>query len=334
MSRIGKYNALTDVAGLLVGHVSAFEAASGATVILCPEGAVGGVDVRGSAPGTRETDMLQPTNLVEKIQAVILSGGSTYGLAAADGAVRWLAEKGWGFPLGQGQVAPLVCGAVIYDLGRGRDFVPPTGPEWGRQACEKAAGGLVAQGCVGAGTGAVSGGLKGGVGSASEVLDGAVSVAALVVVNSLGSAVDPVSGRLWESRVELAGEFGPAASRAVKLPRPESSGPARHTTIGVVATDSSLSKAQAQKVAQMAHDGLARAIRPAHTMFDGDTIFCLATGRKDLPAADGFFEAPQAQALSEVGRAAADCFVRAIIHALLAAESAYGFPAFRDLPSL
>ncbi|CAG1771076.1 partial putative aminopeptidase, partial [uncultured bacterium] len=168
MTAPGKFNGLTDVAGILVGNLTDTAAVSGVTVVICPEGAVGAVDVRGAAPGTRETDLLAPVNLVEKVQAVVLCGGSVYGLCAADGVVRWLSEKGWGFPLEAGHVAPIVPAAVLYDLGRGPQFVPPITAEWGRLACEAAAGeGPMAMGCVGAGTGAVAGAVKGGLGSAS-----------------------------------------------------------------------------------------------------------------------------------------------------------------------
>ena len=290
-----------------------------------------GVDVRGSAPGTRETDLLEPWNLVEKVNAVLLCGGSVYGLAAADGAVGWLAEKGWGFPLEGGQVAPIVPAAALFDLGRGPDYVPPAGPEWGRGACAAASDGPVALGCVGAGTGAVSGGIKGGVGSASEVLGNGLTVAALMAVNSLGSVVDPASGRLWEARLLTPEEGGGQAERAVRLPQPPEGQPARNTTIGVVATDAALTKAQATKLAQMAQDGLARAIRPAHTMFDGDTIFCLGAGAKELPDTPGFFAAPQAAAINELGQAMADCVSRAVMRAVLMAQSLGSFRAFADL---
>jgi L-aminopeptidase/D-esterase-like protein len=328
----GKFNALTDVAGLRVGNFTDTAAASGVTVVICPEGAVGAVDVRGAAPGTRETDLLAPVNLVEKVQAVVLCGGSVYGLCAADGVVRWLSEKGWGFPLGGGQVAPIVPAAVLFDLGRGPQFVPPVSADWGRMACADAAGERpVAMGCVGAGTGALAGGIKGGLGSASLVLDSGITVAALVAVNPNGSVINPATGRPWEIGLELAGEFGDLGRRSVRLPAQVTSGPARSTTIGVVATDTALSKVQALKVAQMAHDGLARSIRPAHTMFDGDTVFCMATGRRPLPAAPGFFEGPQAPSLNEIGHAAADCTARAIIHAVLQAQTQTGMTAFRDL---
>ena len=205
MANRGSTNTLTDVEGILVGNYTALEAASGVTVILCPEGAVAGVDVGGSAPATRETDLLDPVNLVEKVQAVVLAGGSSYGLAACDGVVRRLAAQGLGFPLPNGHVVPIVPAACLYDLGRGKDFVPPIGPDWGAMACERASDGPVELGCVGAGTGAVAGWLKGGLGSASEMLDCGVTVAALVAVNSLGSVIDPSTGRAWEIVNSMSG---------------------------------------------------------------------------------------------------------------------------------
>jgi len=329
----GPLNCLTDVAGLQVGSYTDRAAVCGCTVVLCPSGATAGVDVRGAAPGTRETDLLDPVNLVEQVQAIVLSGGSVYGLACADGVVRWLSEQGIGFPLDEaGHVAPIVPGAVLYDLGRGPEFVPPIGPDWGRGACLATSNGLVQMGCCGAGTGAVAGGVKGGLGSASLVLDSGLTVAALVAVNCLGSVLDPATGRFWELGQELAGEFGPAAQQAKVLPPwPPQAEPAKNTTIAVVATDAALSKARCAKVAQMAQDGLVRAIRPAHTMFDGDTVFALATGQRPLPQAPGFFGPPAALAVSQIGAAAADCLSRAIIRGLLAAESLAGWPAFRDL---
>ena len=330
--RTGPNNCLTDVAGLEVGHYTDPVALCGVTVVLAREGAVPGVDVRGSAPGTRETDCIQPINLVPQAQAVVLSGGSVYGLAAADGVLRWLAEHGRGFPLEAGQVAPIVPAAVLYDLGRGADFVPPIDHTWGRLACEAASDGALTQGTVGAGTGAFSGGIKGGLGSASLVLDSGLTVGAVVAVNSLGSVINPASGLPWELGLELDGEFGAAAARAVELPTAPVGEAGKNTTIAVVACDARLNKVQAQKIAQMAHDGMARAIRPAHTMFDGDTVFCLATGKRELPAGEGFFSAEQAQSINELGRAAADCLSRAIIKAVIRAGSAGGMTAWQDLP--
>lgn len=333
MTAPGKFNGLTDVAGILVGNFTDTAHVSGVTVVLCPEGAVGAVDVRGAAPGTRETDLLAPVNLVETVQAVALCGGSVYGLCAADGVVRWLAEKGWGFPLGDGHVAPIVPAAVLYDLGRGPQFVPPITAEWGRLACQAASGdGPLAMGCIGAGTGAMAGSVKGGLGSASLVLESGITVAALMAVNPNGSVINPATGRPWEIALEWAGEFGETGRRSVRPPAPPASAPARNTTIGVVTTDAALSKVQALKVAQMAHDGLARAIRPAHTMFDGDTVFCLATGRHPLPETPGFFEGREARSINAIGHAAADCTARAIIHAVLSARSLAGMTAMADLP--
>jgi L-aminopeptidase/D-esterase-like protein len=334
LAKIGNSNGLTDVEGILVGHYTDTKAVSGVTVVVCPRGAVAGVDVRGSAPGTRETDLMAPHNLVEKAQAVVLSGGSVFGLSAADGVTRWLAEEGYGFPLDQGFVAPIVPAAVLYDLGRGKDFIPPINADWGRWACEGAGDYPVQTGSVGAGTGAMSHSIKGGLGSASLILDSGITVAALVAVNSDGSVINPDNGRLWEIGLEVDDEFGDQGRRAVRLPPSPGSEPVKNTTIGIIATDAALSATQTQKVAQMAHDGMARAIRPAHTMFDGDTIFCLATGQKELPEAPGFFIAPRALSLNELGHAAANCMSRAIIGAILNANSLAGMTAFRDLKDI
>ncbi len=331
MAASGLNNAVTDVHGLIAGHYTDIDAVCGVTVVICPEGAVAGVDVRGSAPGTRETDLLDPVNLVEKAQAVVLSGGSVFGLAASDGVVRWLAEQGYGFPVDEDQVTPIVPAAVLYDLGRGRDFVPSISAEWGRHACQAAKDGTISTGCIGAGTGAMAGGIKGGLGTASLVLDSGVTVAAVVAVNSLGSVINPATGRPWEIGLEVDGEFGNQGKRAVKLPQPPEGNPATNTTIGLVATDAVLTKAHAKKMAQMAHDGMARAIRPSHTLFDGDTVFCLATGKKELPKAPGFSVSPQAQAFNELGHAAANCMSRAIISGTLSARSLAGMIAFCDL---
>jgi len=333
MTRPGTHNGLTDVTGIRVGHFTDGAAASGVTVVLCPEGATAGVDVRGAAPGTRETDLLEPRNLVQTVQAVVLAGGSAYGLAAADGVVRRLAALGQGFPLDDSHVVPIVPAAVLFDLGRGADFVPPISARWGEAAFDAASDGPVPMGCVGAGTGAYAGGIKGGLGTASLVLDSGITVAALVAVNPLGSTVNPDTGGLWEAALETAGEFRGLAQRRVRIPSPPAGEPGKNTSIGVVAADARLSKVQCRMIAQMAHDGLARAIRPCHTMFDGDALFCLGTARKDLPRAEGFFAAAQAeaQAVNEIGHAAADCVSRAVIHAVLSADTRYGLTAFCDL---
>ncbi|MGB9616675.1 MAG: P1 family peptidase [Desulfomonilaceae bacterium] len=334
MKKTGPLNCITDVPGVMVGHYTDEQASSGVTVVLCLPGAVCSVDVRGSAPGTRETDLLDPVNLVDKVQGIVLSGGSVYGLSAADGVVTWLAEKGHGFELTDDHVAPIVPAAALFDLGRGCDYVPAIGPEWGFRACESAARGAIALGCVGAGTGAVSGGIKGGVGAASELLPSGVMVGVLIAVNSLGSAINPATGALWEAQLEIDSEFGPLAHRRVRLPASELSISPSNTTIGVVAVSAALTKAQCRKVAQMAQDGLARAIRPAHTMFDGDAIFCISTGDERLSPAKGFFPVPKAMALNEIGASTADCVARAIIRAILKAHSMGNILAFRDLEAL
>jgi L-aminopeptidase/D-esterase-like protein len=334
----GPTNSLADVAGVRVGHADRRVDGwlSGTTVVLAPEsGAVAGVDVRGGGPGTRETDVLDPRNLVERIHAVVLSGGSAFGLAAADGVMQRLFEAGVGYPTGgPGEVVPIVPGAVIFDLGRGGDFTKRPGAAMGEEAYDAAfsepawssASGPVPIGGVGAGTGAVAGGLKGAVGSASVVLADGTTVAALVVVNSSGSCVDPATGELYAVRFGLPGEFTQlllpdqadvAAARAAADAKVGPGGPAPlgaafATTIGVVATDATLTKAQCAKVSGIAHDGMARAIRPVHTMFDGDTVFCLATGDRGAPDPLAF------HALLDAG---GDCFTRAIGIAILAAES-------------
>ena len=333
MEITGKNNSITDVPGITAGNYTDKTAACGVTVILCNEGAVTGVDVRGAAPGTRETDLLDPVNLVETVQAVALCGGSVYGLAASDGVVRWLAHRGLGFPIDETHVAPIVPAAVLCDLGRGADFIPPIGADWGTGACEAAGTGPLPEGCLGAGTGAVSGAIKGGLGSASLVLASGITVAAVAAVNSFGSVVNPDTGMIWERDLEIKGEFGGQGNRRVRLPRQLPALPIANTTIGVVATDARITKAQAKKIAQMAHDGLARAVRPAHTMFDGDTIFCMATGQRELPYLQGVLAGnSQAQAVNDVGHAAAQCMARAVIHGILAAETLGVYPAFRDLP--
>jgi len=326
----GPTNSLIDVAGIKVGHASRLGDGwlSGTTVVLAPEsGAAAGVDVRGGGPGTRETDVLDPRNMVERIHALTLSGGSSFGLATADGVMQRLFEAGVGYPAGgPGEVVPIVPCAVIFDLGRGGDFTKHPGAAMAQEAYDAAlstTSGAPLMGVVGAGTGAVAGGLKGAVGSASMVLADGTTVAALVVVNSSGSCVDPLTGELYAARFGLPGEFNAlllpdadevAAARAAAdaVVVPGHARPAFATTIGVVATDAILTKAQCAKVAGIAHDGMARAIRPVHTMFDGDTVFTLATGDRGVPDPLAF------HALLD---AAGDCFTRAIGRAMLVAVS-------------
>jgi L-aminopeptidase/D-esterase-like protein len=333
MRQPGKHNGLTDVPGIRVGHYTDTASGSGTTVVVCQDGAVAGVDVRGAAPGTRETDLLAPENLVPTVQAVCLSGGSVFGLATADGVVRHLASRNLGFPLDETHVAPIVPAAVLFDLGRGPAYIPPVDAGWGEEACRRAGADPVETGCVGAGTGAMSGGIKGGLGTASTILEAGITVAALVAVNSYGSTIDPDAGTFWEARLENRREFSGRTGRRVRLPELPDGTPGTNTTLAVVATDARIDKVQAKKIAMMAHDGMGRAIRPAHTMFDGDVVFCLSTGKRALPETPGFFATPAAQAINDLGHTAADCLARAIIRGIVDAHSAYGMTAYRDLPT-
>lgn len=321
------HNAITDVDGIEVGHWTDLEAATGCTVVVCRQGAVGGVDVRGSAPGTRETDLLRPLNLVQHAHAVLLAGGSAYGLDAAGGVMRWLEEQGIGFDVGVG-VVPIVAAAVLFDLSVGRSDLRP-GLEAGYAACQAAANGPVAEGCVGAGTGATVGKLlgpqyavKSGVGTVSRRLAGGVTVGALAAVNAFGDVVDPATGELLAAPRHPSGQglLNTTESLQGDLSHTIPGFPA-NTTLAVVATDALISKEGANKMAQMAHDGLAQAIRPAHTMFDGDTIFALATGRRPKPSVD----------LSTVGAVAASALAEAIVRAIRQSVSLAGVPAARDL---
>src|SRR6185369_9575135 len=270
--------AITDVRGILVGHAQEESALTGCTVILCREGAVAGVDVRGGAPGTRETDLLDPLNLVDKVHAVVLAGGSAFGLDAASGVMRYLEEQKIGFETGFARV-PIVPAAILYDLDLGRADVRPDAA-MGYAAAASASSAAPAEGNVGAGTGASVGKIRGmqyatksGMGTASLEVNGIV-IGAIVAVNAVGDVIDPKNGQIvagLRSGSTLEWMKSGQVSAAVKS----------NTVIGVVATNAKLTKAGATKVAQMAQDGFAQAIRPAHTMFDGDTIFALATGEMD-----------------------------------------------------
>lgn len=335
-------DALTDVSGLRVGHATRTGDGwlTGTTVVLAPEGgAVAAVDVRGGGPGTKETDALDPRNVVRKVEAVVLTGGSAYGLDAASGVMAWLEERGRGIRVGAdpAHVVPVVPAACVFDLGRGGDFRARPDAATGRAAVEAAAaselGAQVPQGCVGAGTGAVTGVVKGGVGSASTVLGSGITVAALVVANAAGATVDPETGvlygELFQGRVEYPGaEIHAAARRRLAETAARSSPPPLNTTLAVVATDADLSKAQAQKLAGTAHDGIARAVRPVHLLNDGDTVFALATGDRALDATDPL-------ALNEILAAGADMVTRAIVRAVRAAEPVDGpggaWPSYGEL---
>jgi L-aminopeptidase/D-esterase-like protein len=322
-------NAITDVEGVLVGHHQRIGAgwATGTTVVLLPPGSTGAVDGRGGAPGTRETDLLLPENLVQQVDAVCLSGGSAYGLAAADGVMSWLGSRSRGFRVGaaEHEVVPIVPAAVLFDLPRGEWGNRPDA-SFGSQACAVAASGPVAQGCVGAGTGAKLGSLKGGIGTASMRV-GSFTVGALAAVNAAGEAVDVATGRPWAWDHEVDGEFGGTwPDRPGVLPAVGTTD--LNTTVGVVAVDADLSKAECRRLAVAAQDGLARAVRPAHSMFDGDTVFAVATRARPLAPPDPM---ARAAALDGLCTAAATVFARAVVHGLLSATPLAGLPAYRDI---
>ena len=327
------YNALTDVPGIRVGHAQNLDALTGCTVVLCEEGAVGGVDQRGGAPGTRETDALRPMHTVDKAHAVILSGGSAYGLDAAGGVMRYLEEKGVGYDTGVARV-PIVASAILFDLAIGSAQIRPD-PAMGYLACQFATSPNVEMGNVGAGTGATVGkilgmsqAMKSGLGSASMEIGGGVIVAALIAVNSFGDVVDPTTSQILAgvrplqidpSTIGSGKHFGDTLQIMRTFTGRTMLGIAgvQNTVIGVVATNARLDKNEANKVAQMAHNGLALAIRPAHTMLDGDTIFCLATGKRRADT-------------TIVGAFAAQVVASAIVQAIQAAEPAGGLPSYRS----
>ena len=329
MAEPGALNLITDVSGILVGQAEDRAGITGTTVVLCEAPAVAAVDVRGGAPGSRETELLDPAALVERVDAIVLSVGSAFGLDAAAGVMDGLAAMGRGFQVRDVRV-PIVPAAILFDLGfPGRQ--PWTGePPYqalGRAALAKAGRGFML-GNAGAGLGAKAGRLKGGIGSASLRLAEGGTVGAIVAVNSWGSAVRPDCGRFWAAELALAGEIPaqPVLPAAVLDPLDFSAcaGPlaGANTTIAVVATDLPLGKPQCRRLAIMAQDGLAQAIRPAHTPFDGDTVFALSTGAGAPVAPDR---------LTGVGAAAASCLARAIMRALVAAEPLGGFPCWRQI---
>ena len=292
-------------------------------------------DVRGGGPGTRETDLLDPTAMIERVQAICLSGGSAYGLAAAHGVMRWLEERGAGFPVGPepSQIVPIVPAAVIFDLGRGGVFANRPDDEFGYRACAAARSGNVAIGAVGAGTGAMAGGLQGGVGTAAITLPDGIVVAALAVVNAAGQVIDAGTG-LPRFHEGLPLQRPPASERKALEEATRVPPPPLNTTIGVVATSAALTKPECTKMAAVAHDGLARAIRPVHSMFDGDTIFSLSTGLHALTAtaAAGLRRADtRPGAVDLVLVAAADCFALACTRAVVEAQSLGTAPSYAEL---
>lgn len=336
----GPTNTLVDVAGIAVGHHDRIGPGwlTGTTVVLAPPGTTGGVVVGGGGAGVGDLAPLDPTGLVPTVDAVVLSGGSAYGLAAADGVRAWLARRRRGYRVGPEahHVVPIVPAAILFDLGRGGRFGNRPTAAFGRAAAAAATTEAVPQGNVGAGAGAVAGGLKGGIGSASVVLDSGVTVAALVAVNSAGSVLDPATGRLWGSDRGLPGEFALGRPRAADVrawrDRPHVAQPL-NTTLAVVATDADLSKPEATRLAAAAHDGMARAIDPIHLYVDGDVAFGLATGAIPL-AAEGdetYRGARNRPALvGQVCAAGADAVARAIVHAVLAAATTGPWISYRD----
>ncbi|MBM3150864.1 MAG: P1 family peptidase [Chloroflexi bacterium] len=331
---MSRFNSITDIPGIRVGHAQDEEALTGCTVVLCEKGASAGVDQRGGAPGTRETDLLSPINAVGKVHAVLLAGGSAFGLDAAAGVMRYLEGRKVGFNTGAARV-PIVPAAILYDLAIGRADRRPD-DEMGYQACVHASADAPMEGNIGAGMGASVGkifgmkqAMKSGLGSACLDAGGGVLVGALVAVNAFGDVVDPQTGAILAgARSTHIGPFrlgqpGPFADTLATLRKPAGRTvmrlvSSRNTVIGVVVTNARLTKGGATKVAQMAHDGLARTVRPAHTMVDGDTLFALATGQRQAD-------------ISTVGAYAAEAVAQAILRAARTATAAGGLPSFNDL---
>ena len=318
------------IEGFEIGHHTADGDGwlTGTTVVLAREGAVGGVDVRGGGPGTRETDLLHPATTVERVHAVVLTGGSAYGLAAANGVMTALESAGIGFPVGlePHQVVPIVPAAVLFDLGRGGVFSNRPTDEFGALAMAAATTNQPATGCVGAGTGALCGGIKAGFGYAETQLPSRISVAAAVVVNAAGSAVDPTTGRLWADHRQLLAT--PTDLERDALATAYAAAQTSYaTTIGVILTDAILSKAQASKLAAVAHDGMARAIRPIHSMLDGDTVFCLASAHRPV-----VLDPPHwLFAFNTLLAGVADVFTEACLDAMLAATGRGVWKSYTEL---
>jgi len=312
----GKQNAIADIAGLKIGHAADHDLKSGTTVLVADKPFVAGVHVMGGAPGTRETDLLAPDKFVQEIDAITLSGGSAFGLDAASGVADALRAAGRGFDVG-GQKVPIVCGAIIFDLLNGgeKDWTENPYKNLGAQAMAQAVP-QCALGTVGAGVGATTAHLKGGLGTASLVLDSGITVGALVVVNPVGDVTGP-KGQFWASPWEIDGEFGGYGPVSGFDPRQEpvtKATPREATTIAIVATDATLTQAETTRMATAAHDGMARAIHPSHTLFDGDLVFGVATGERALaaPATDPLL----------IGHAAATCLARAIARGVYHAKPA------------
>jgi len=318
---------ICDVAGLKVGHFTHPQRPTGCTVVLCEQGAVAGVDVRGAAPGTRECDLLAPENTVQQVHALLLSGGSAFGLDAASGVMRWLDERGHGLTVGPARV-PIVPAAVLFDLWVGDGSIRPDA-EAGYAACQAASTAAPAQGSVGAGAGASVGKLfgtafamKGGIGTAS-VRVGGITVAALVAANPAGDVRDPASGQLLAGARDAGGGLRDSVATLLRGEASAAMLAGGHTTLAVVATDAQLSKIQARRIATMAHDGLARCIQPLHTPVDGDVVFALGTG-----------SAGRTADTTLLGTLAAEVCTRAVLNAVRAASALPGLPSAADLAHL
>jgi L-aminopeptidase/D-esterase-like protein len=325
-------SAITDVQGIEVGHYTDAEAATGCTVVMCRQGAVAAADVRGGAPGSRETDLLRPGNLVERAHAVLLAGGSAYGLEAAGGVMRYLEERGIGFKLGS-HVVPIVPAAILYDLNLGTHSVRP-GPQEGYRACLSSSGGPPEEGSVGAGTGAtvaklhgMSRAVKGGVGTAAMRLPGGAVVGAVVAVNAYGGVVDHTSGQVVAGpRRDDGPGFHDPVDALLGSPARGPANAGANTTIGVVATDLALTVDQAHYLARVSHDGLALSIRPCHTMADGDAMFALASG-------GGAGSAPPSSVgrMIELGAGAVEVVAASVLRAVRAARGLGGVPSVGEL---
>ena len=315
---------ITDVEGIKVGHFTESRRPTGCTVILYERGAVAGVDVRGSAPGTRETDLLKPTNLVDKVNAIVLSGGSAFGLESAGGVMRYLEEHDAGYATAAGKV-PIVPAAILYDLNVGDGKIRPNA-DAGYKACTSAKTGRVEEGSVGAGAGAtvgkIGGGkpMKGGIGSSSIKLSNGLVVGAIVAVNCVGDVIDPKTGKIVAGARTADGKGFLNIIQSLRSGRTGTSPLGQNTTIGVVATNARFDKTQMTKIAEMAHDGLARAINPTHTPSDGDTLFAMSTGTSSVIAN-----------LTTIGALAAEAVSEAILRAVMKAKSVPGFPSVADI---
>jgi L-aminopeptidase/D-esterase-like protein len=315
---------ITDVEGIKVGHFTETRRPTGCTVILYERGAVAGVDVRGSAPGTRETDLLKPTNLVDKVNAIVLSGGSAFGLDSAGGVMRYLEEHDAGYATAAGKV-PIVPAAILYDLNVGDGKIRPNA-DAGYKACNSAKTGPVEEGSVGAGAGATVGKIgvgkpmKGGIGSSSIKISNGLVVGAIVAVNCVGDVIDPKTGKIVAGARTADGKGFLNIMQSLRSGRTGTSPLGQNTTIGVVATNARFDKTQMTKIAEMAHDGLARAINPTHTPSDGDTLFAMSTGTSNAAAN-----------LTTIGALAAEAVSEAILRAVIKAKSVPGFPSVADL---